>query len=410
MAVVDVIAYNLARIPIRAYRVTSKGARPRRFLEIQDATAHGQKAHVIRDMIRTGELEETDHPVLKLIHEPMGYDRFDALDGMQWRVVAQQMLELSGNAYILFEGGGTDALTGPPSEMLPIPDSWVKRREGSKRFDITSTEENIEWDNIHPSRLHWIRKPRPANPFGRGTGLAQVLSDEIDADEAAAQFLSSILNHNGVPALLIQVEDSTPEQRAQMMIDLNNRFRGPRKAGQTLVSSGKVDVKDVGASPTNLQLVEERDHFWKTTRETAGVPPEQLGVVEDSNRATIRESDRIMGKNVLEPRCAIWDGYYTNRLVRLWPDGENIIVAHDSAIPKDEDLEATDRGSAPFALRMGEWRVRCGEKPTGTAIDDMFVINGVPMTEAQVLQLASYTVEAAKPQPVQPASSDKPSK
>lgn len=406
MAVVDVIAYNLARIPIRAYRVKSKSAKPRRFLEIQDATSHGRKAHVVRDMLRTGELEEIEHDVLRLIHQPMGYDRFDALDGMQWRVVAQQMLELSGNAYVLFEapGGPSARISGVPSEMLPIPDSWVQRRPNG-RFDISSTEESIEWNDIHPSRLHWIRKPRPANPFGRGVGMAQVLADEIDADEAAAQFLSSILAHHGVPALLVQVEDSTPEQREQMQIDLMNRFRGPRKAGQTLVSSGKIDVKDVGSSPTNLQLVEERDHFWKTTRETAGVPPEQLGVVEDSNRATIRESDRIMGKNVLEPRCAIWDGYYTNRLVRLWPDGESIIVAHDSAIPKDEDLEAQDRGSAPFALKFDEWRVRCGEQPVGGTIGEMYVINGVPMTEAQIMQLASYTVEAVKPQPAQPATS-----
>lgn len=400
MALSDYIAYSVARIPIRAYRASKPSVQRRAFYEIQDATTHGRKAQVIRDMLRTKEVEEVDHPALRLIHQPMGHDRFDMLDGLQWRVVAQQMLELSGNAFVLFEGNGGSggALRGPPTEMLPIPDAWVQKRPNGK-FDITSTEESIEWLDIHASRLHWIRRPRPANPFGRGIGVAQVLSDEIDTDEAAAVFMSSILQHHGVPALLVQVEDSTPEQRMQMAIDLNNRFRGPKKAGQTLVTAGKIDVKDVGQSPSDLDLVALQEGMWKRARETLGIPPEELGVVEDSNRATIREAGRIAGKNVIEPRCALWDGYYTNRLVRLWPDGENIIIAHDSAIPTDDESETKARETAPFALSIDEWRARCGEQPRGDEIGKMHVIDGVPMSPESFAELAKNTIEGAKPQP-----------
>lgn len=405
-AIFDLISETLAALPLRAYRAKTVGDKRRIFRDIHGAPASNNmggetRRSMMQRFVDTKHLEEVPSPALKLLSSPMSPARPEMLSSWEWRTLINVQLELCGNAWLLALDRGSIAskLTRAPLELLPIPDPWVRQNQAGT-FDIYGADGNVRWTQVHPSRMHWVRRPRPSNPFGRGIGKAQTLADEIDLDEGSARFMNSLLRNSGVPAHLVQVEHSTPEQREQLRIDLDQRMRGVQNAGRLVVTSGKVDIKAVGASPTDIGMAENRAFAADVMRESVGVPPEQMGQIKNSNRATVRESYKIFAQNVLLPRCRRWDDYYTGRVAPLFPDGDLIIIAHDSPLPADLEAEEVARGIAPWAMTRNQWLKQQGQDPVEGPTGELIMVppNSQFIPESRLIELAQATIESVKNQ------------
>ena len=419
-AIFDLISETMASLPVRGYQARSKSARNRILHTLRAADVETRRTgidHRRRVMARLVDREElievTRSPTLDLIHNPMNMARSWSMTSWEWRVLINNLLELTGNAWMLALGDNPEEVSSPlgprnqPVELLPIPDPWVTIREDGT-YDIHGNGGMIRWVQIHHSRMLCVKRHRPANPYGRGIGKAQTLADEIDVDESAARYLAALLVNNGTPHVLMQIEHSTPEQRKQMQLDLMRRHHGVANAGRPMISSGKIDIKNVGHKPSELELLEERQFSSDVMRESVGVPPEQMGQIENSNRATVRESYSIMARNVLVPRCRRMDDFYTMRLGRLFEGGDTLIIAHDSPIPADTEAEEAARAAAPWALTVNEWRAKQGLEPDPSPFGEMVMVESgaALLPKSQLTTMASATIEAQKNQnKPQPAAS-----
>jgi hypothetical protein len=125
------------------------------------------------------ELDEiTDHPFLDLLTKGNGYHT-----GVSLRRIESMHMDLVGEAFFLKSRNGL----GAPTALWPIPPTWVQSTPTPARPSFQMSYRG--WNDAIPaSEVLWMCDPNPANPYGRGVGLGQAVSDEAETDEYAAKF------------------------------------------------------------------------------------------------------------------------------------------------------------------------------------------------------------------------------
>lgn len=102
----------------------------------------------------------------------------------------------------------------------------------------------------------------------------------------------------------------------------------------------------------------ERDMILQVT---GGIPPEMLGIVENSNRATIDAATLLMAEQVVIPRLEFQRSYFQEFLVRDYD--ERLIVDYVSPVREDIEAQAEALKATPWAATVNEHRQRAGLPP-----------------------------------------------
>ena len=112
-------------------------------------------------------------------------------------------------------------------------------------------------------------------------------------------------------------------------------------------------------SIVDLNLVEVRKHLGEILVETFGIPPEILGHVENSNRATITAAQTLFACNVLLPRLTFLEVELNEELV---PDfgRTDVVLLFDSPVPEDKDFALDTTKAHPWAFKADEIRGLAG--------------------------------------------------
>ena len=71
-----------------------------------------------------------------------------------------------------------------------------------------------------------------------------------------------------------------------------------------------------------------------------GVPPEILGIVENSNRATATQAKIIYAENVLTPRLLARQDAINTQPLPAW--GEDLLWEYDDIVPEDTGVPAAN--------------------------------------------------------------------
>jgi hypothetical protein len=91
------------------------------------------------------------------------------------------------------------------------------------------------------------------------------------------------------------------------------------------------------------------------------VPPEILGIIENSNRATIDAADYLFSKWVIVPRLEAWRLDYQRLLVPEYD--ERLILDYESPIQHDTAFRGQLMTSMPWAFEADEIRECAGLTP-----------------------------------------------
>lgn len=126
------------------------------------------------------------------------------------------------------------------------------------------------------------------------------------------------------------------------------------KAALPFFATRKMGVYEVGQSFADLQLTELRKHERDIIIQVFGVPPEELGIIENSNRATVAAADFLFKKNVILPRLEFLRSYFQARLIPEYDD--RLIVGYISPVEEDREFQLSAATVAPWALTVDEWR------------------------------------------------------
>jgi len=306
----------------------------------------------------------TEHPLLDLLH---GANPF--IEGLSNRKLTQTYIDLVGEAFWIKERNEF----GMPVQVWPIPPDWVlETPTPGKRHYVVSFR---AWrGEIPDTEILWFCDPNPENPYGRGSGYVRSLGDELETDEYAAKHTKSWFYNSARPDMIISADGLEKDETARLENDWLNKHQGFWRSFKPHFLNRKVDVQMISQEFRNMQLIELRKHERDTIVQVLGVPPEMLGILTSSNRATIDAADFLFSRWVVLPRLEFMRSVMQTKLVPEYD--ERLILDFHSPIAEDKEFILNAAKAAPWSLTLDEWRLMQSQKPLE---DDAGKVHMVPL-------------------------------
>lgn len=274
--------------------------------------------------VKDGDVKDKTHPAIQLLN---GYNR--VMLGSQGRELEQVYLDITGDAVTVIA-----PKAGPTRmELFPVPSNWVTvdSRAGRPVYLVKMGRETYEFG---PESILHQREIDPSNPYGRGRGAGWAAADEIQADEQIAKHVGAYFYNSTRPEFVGILKGASDEKLKAWANDWDNKHRGFRRHWRPAWLNFEVEFKELTSRLGDEPIRDLRDSHLEMIQWLYGVPPEVLGRVTNSNRATIKEAKEMMGTYVLDPRARrrrdVWQ-----MLCDLAFDGAEI--AYDSPIPREFD-------------------------------------------------------------------------
>lgn len=298
-------------------------------------------------------VEIEQDPFLDLLEQPN-----PVMDGVFFFWLTQLYLDLTGNCFWVIERDEKRGI----KELYPIPPHWILKVPTPKE-PTYEVRFRLWQGKIPESEIIWMKNPNPVQPFEFGTGTVSALAQEVDTDEGAATFMAQRFENSAMPELLIGVEGAREEQLKAAKRNWIREHMGARKAFMTHWHSGRLQVERLTPNFQELQLVELRKFERNTIIQVFGVPPEILGILENSNRSTIDAADFLFTKRVIRPRLdRIW-ATLQKEVLPQFVGGHRRLVLYDSPVPEDKEHIVKVMSTAPKAFKVNEWRAAANLPP-----------------------------------------------
>lgn len=304
------------------------------------------------ELAQAGLLREVpDHPLLEMLQHPNL-----ELTGRACLKVSQVWRDIKGEAFWLLavdEGG-------VPRGYFPVPPHWVEKTptQESPTYRISVGAMQIE---VKREAMVWFRDPDPSNPYGRGTGVAESLGDELETDEAAAKYIKGWFTNNAMPSFIVSFEGASEVELKRAREKWEREHRGYRNAHRAHFSSGKMNALRLDASFRDQQIADMRRLSRDFIAQVFAVPPELIGIIENSNRATITAARYIYALGVEFPRVESMRTELQHQLVPRY--GGDAVLEAEVPVPDDEQHRLDVMRALPGAFAVNEWRGEAGYEP-----------------------------------------------
>jgi SPP1 gp7 family putative phage head morphogenesis protein len=168
------------------------------------------------------------------------------------------------------------------------------------------------------------------------------------------------------------------------------RFGGPENQGKPFWSSAPLEVKTLTPSFRELQLTKLREFERDIIVTVFGVPPEIMGILANSNRATIDAAELLFSKYVLTPRLEARRAAYNEQLA--WQYDERLFLDFEDPVEENKEFKLEVTRSRPAAFTDDEVRALAGEGPL--PVDDAAVAGGAAPTDVQAAALNGAQIAA----------------
>lgn len=387
-AAVHKVSSSVASTTWRLYVVRGGNGKLVRPRTLQRAAIESRTAMLHR-YAKAGQLQEIEsHPLLDLLDSTNAF-----LVGLSTRKLTQTYMDLVGEAFWIKERNGA----GAPVAVWPIPPSWIS--------DLPTASDPFYqisfrgWQGRIPdTEMVWFQDPDPENPYARGTGIAKALSDELDIDEYAAKWMKSFFYNRARPDLIVAGEGLAKADTDRLEQNWMSKNQGFWKAFKPYFLNKAVKVTQLNQNLETTQGIPLRQAERDTIIQVFGVPPEILGILANSNRATIDAADYIYSRWVLVPRLELFRAHLQERLVPEYDD--RLILTYESPIQEDKAQKLQIMQAAPWTYQADEWRQFAGfeELPEGAGR-----VYFVPGTGTITDVLESPPPPEPAPAPVPPA-------
>lgn len=282
--------------------------------------------------------------------------------------LTQIYMDHVGDAFWIKERNGL----GAPVGFYPIPANWIAELPRPDR-----PEYRVSWRMwqgfIPESEILRFPDPAPADPYGRGTGIIRALGDEIETDEYAAKHAKQTFFNRAIPEVVVMDEGAGDKEIAIHERAWNNKLQGFWRVFKPYFTNRKLDFWQPQAmNLEHLTLVPLRKFERDTILQTWGIPPEQFGITESSNRATADASDYIFESRVVEPRRRRLRAILQARLAPEYD--ERLVIKYVSTVPRNKEHELNVMSKNPGAYPIDTWREAAGMEPEGGPLGKAYVI------------------------------------
>jgi HK97 family phage portal protein len=379
-AVVQRAAYAAAIVPWRIF--ATKGAKRKGFernITLQMGASPEIREKALAKLDAQGRLVEiTDHKLLEMLANPN-----PILTGVDVRLVTFALLFVAGECGWALELNAV----GAPIAIWPIPPHWIVKvpTKGDMKYVVQMG--GLRYD-FTPEEFILFRNPSLVNPYGRGTGLGVALSDELENDEYISKFQNTYFRTNGRPDLLVVVKPApggrgTTEKELEVTKEkFENKYRGAGQ-GRSMWTRGDITITEISQKLVDLDLTEQRTWLKDLIRQVIGVPPEIMGDIENSNRATITGALAIMAIMSTVPQLEKFRAQLQQHLVPMYD--VRLALGYASPVPTDKEFELRALQAAPWAATRGEIRKLQGLEDRGEPDNKHYVPMGLTEIDAPSL-------------------------
>lgn len=296
----------------------------------------------------------TNHLLLSALRSPNVF-----MSGHQLLKITQLCLDLVGDAFWLKVRNGL----GAPIGFYPIPPHWIA--ELPTPDNPTFRVSQYGWqERIPDTDIFWIHDAAPVDPYRRGSGLVRAMGDELETAEYASKHAKQIFFNRAIPEFVVMDEGASTDEINRHEVAFNQRLQGFWRWYKPYFVNRKLDFwQPQQMNLENLTLVPLMKHERDVIFQTCGMPPEQMGLVENSNRATIDGSDYVYESRIVRPRREfLRDAIQTG----LAPEyDERLVFGFVDTVPEDKEHRLNIAKAAPHALTLDEWRAMGKLQPVG---------------------------------------------
>jgi len=191
--------------------------------------------------------------------------------------------------------------------------------------------------------------------------MGVTLADELETDEYAAKFMKQFFYNSARPDFLISSNELKKEDTERLEKRWHDKLRGFRRSFLPFFMNRKVEVHPLGTDYSHLSMLDLRKNQRDAVIQVYGVPPEVLGIVEASNRATSEVAEYLYARWVLIPRLEFLRQTLQHCLV---PDYDAMLILdYDSPVAQDKEQILKTATIAPWSITVDEWREMQGKLP-----------------------------------------------
>ena len=373
---VSKVAGNAAQVPFRLYAPTEKNTSGRRIhMKRVQALSRRYRQKELHLRLDKDQIEEiTDHPFLDLMDRPN-----PQMTGRMFLYLLYGWLDVLGEGFVIIESKlrGRKAV---PKAMWPIPPHWIVQFPQGERnyYEVMMGGKTIR---VNENDMVWLRHPDLEFPYSRGTAGGRAVADDLDIDERAAIHINGFFYNRALPDMIVSVPEADDDQLAAAREKWEHENQGFNRSYRTAWVSGEVTVERLDTSFNDMEIIELRRYSRDLVYQTFGISPEMLGILEDSNRATISEARYLFSENVLTPRIDLVCTELQRTVVPMYD--KRLILSYDDPVPDDNEFRFKVLRDFPHIASINEARALASlpERDDG---DRFLVEDGNQMVESFV--------------------------
>ena len=334
---------------------------------------NGSTPFTIRGSRGTKEYIIKNHPLEKAINEH-SVPQFFAL----W--TAYRLMQ--GEVYIAY-----DLVGGTPSDLKVF----------SRYHKVGSHEDYYEFKYGDGTKTY----PRDqvivdldldlGSPYSKGKGKAESIKDEVETDEIVQKYIKNFYFNSARPDMIITAEageDMSDDDVKRIETSWINKFQGYANAHKPVFLNWAAKVISVPTNHREMELLDTRRFYRDTIIQHFNTPPEIMGIVENSNKATVIAAEHIYAKQVRMPLLHLMELLVNTKLMPRFPNSLNMRLAFDNIIPDDVELELSllKEAKEASAITINEWRTRMGFPEIKSDYGRMMVGSAPPMEPVEIEQ------------------------
>ena len=333
-------------------------------------------------------IEGVKHPLEIFLDQPHPFFSWQTITFL-WTI----HLKTTGEAFGIWDKTNEGLQIWPivPTQItrLPTPD------EPSFMLSLPTGQFPIPVDEIF-----WMLDPDPTSLYARGSGVSASLDDELSTDSEAAKTIRAFFEHQARPDILITGKGLNPEKTKRIAEEWITNQSGFWNAFKPHFMSEVVDVREFKQDFQSMQFIDLRKYERDSIIQVFGIPPEIIGILQNSNRATIEAADLFFARYTLTPILNQMRAAFQKQLIPKFDDTGLIEIDFVSPIQEDKEYQLEIIRAAPWAFLKDEIRAKAGEDPLPDGKGEVFM---TPMN-LQETPLDQGEEPTAPESPVEPAA------
>ena len=278
------------------------------------------------------------------------------ISGFSCRKLIQQYIDLVGECYLVLD---FDKKTKKPIYYSPVPADWVQK-EGKKyiiRTGLGESQSVYSEDEV----VHLV-SVNPLDPYRLSSSISGAIKNELALDAEASSYAADYFHNGMMPSGILSVPGATKGQVEKMRYEWENQHQGLGKRHKIQITGAEVGYTRTEQEFAPENIVKIREFERNVVMQVFGVPPEILGILDNSNRASIKSAEEIYAKMVILPRLKFIQAEIQEKIVSKY-FSEDLYLDFYSPMPADTQLEVEVMKFAPYAFKINEFRALARKRP-----------------------------------------------